>query len=173
MPLPAWVDLPAFFPDPAHRIWLRRRLAGSGPPVAFVLHNPSKAGADVDDPTSRRGIGFANAWRASDLIFVNIATGIATDARALDKVAKPFLMWREAVEAAAEFVAARDGKLVAAWGTPKGNADMRERMKYHFALVQLIKLAAPLHYLRMTPSGYPEHPLYLPRHLVPIPWGTP
>lgn len=169
MTLPSWVDLPAYFPDPQHRVWLRRRLKGAGPPVAFILHNPSTAGAGMEDATSRRGIGFANAWGCSDLVFVNVATGIATDARDLDAIADPFRMYLEAIRAAFDFVLPRGGKVVAAWGAPKGRTEVRRSIADRAAWVRYAHRGA-LNVLRLTPSGYPEHPLYLPRHLVPIPW---
>jgi hypothetical protein len=37
-----------------------------------------------------------------------------------------------------------------------------------FAAVRAMGL--PLHYLRLTAGGHPEHPLYLPAGLTPHPW---
>jgi hypothetical protein len=166
---PAWVEEAAYFSGPKHRVWLRRRLSMHGVPVGFILHNPSIAGVDVDDPTVRRGIGFANSLGASDLIFVNAATGIATDADALANLDDPIgPMADEAIRIAAEFCQARGGVLIAAWGTPKGKATTRRLMERRFKAI--LALGLPLHALRVTKSGHPEHPLYLPGSLRPAPY---
>lgn len=81
----------------------------------------------------------------------------------------PFLMATDAIAAAREFVAARGGIIIAAWGAPKGSAAMRRDIAATADTVQHY-LAGQLHILRLTVSGYPEHPLYLPSHLVPVPW---
>lgn len=167
--LPTWTDLPAYFPDPQHRIWLRRRLSGSGPPVAFILHNPSTASAETEDPTSRRGISFANTMNASDMIFVNAATGIATDADNLATLADPIgSMADEALQVATQFVTERAGVIIAAWGAPKGKAATRRLMATRFAAIE--RLGLTLHALRVTATGHPEHPLYLPGSLRPVLW---
>jgi hypothetical protein len=167
--LPAWVEENAHFSSPQHRVWLRRRLGLFGAPLGFILHNPSTAGKDDDDPTARRGIGFAMSHGAGDLIFVNAATGIATDANALAAMDDPIgPMADEALRVAADFCLSRGGILIAAWGTPKGNAATRRMMDARFNAI--LQLGLPLHVLRVTASGYPEHPLYLPANLRPQPW---
>lgn len=168
--LPAWVEENAHFSDPHHRVWLRRRLGLFGVPVGFILHNPSTADKLDDDPTSRRGVGFALRLGASDLIFVNAATGIATDANALADMDDPIgTMADEALQVAADFCLSRGGMLIAAWGAPKGKAATRRLMDARFDAIR--KLGLPLHALRVTASGYPEHLLYLPANLQPQPWS--
>lgn len=169
--LPAWVEENAHFSDDAHRIWLRRRLGMFGVPVAFILHNPSVATALEDDPTVRRGLGFARSLGASDLIFVNAATGIATDADDLVLMDDPIgPMADEALRVAAEFCLSRGGILIAAWGAPKGRAATKRIMQSRFDAI--LQLNLPLHVLRLTPNGHPEHPLYLPGDLIPAPWRS-
>jgi hypothetical protein len=66
----------------ACRTWryrLDREFIQSGPTIAFGLHNPSTADENTDDPTLRRGIGFARTWGAGRLIFVNPWAGCATN----------------------------------------------------------------------------------------------
>jgi hypothetical protein len=169
MVLPAWTEDSAYFPDPQHRVWLRRRLSMFGVPLVFVLYNPSKAGHERDDATARRGIGFANAVGASDLVFVNAFTGIATDADDLAAMDDPVgRLADHALEAAAEFARRRGGLMVAAWGAPKGRASTRRLALDRFG--HILSLGLPLHVLRMTASGFPEHPLRLPADLRPVPW---
>jgi hypothetical protein len=168
--LPAWTEENAHFSSPQHRVWLRRRLSIFGAPIGFILHNPSIAAHEFDDPTARRGIAFANALGGSDLIFVNAATGVATDADALAEMDDPIgPLADEALQAAAEFCLSQDGMLIAAWGAPKGKAVTRRLMEVRFCVIRALHL--PLHVLRLTASGYPEHPLYLPGNLKPTLWA--
>ena len=172
MALPAWTEDTAHFPDPQHRVWLRRRLSMFGSPLAFILYNPSQAGHERNDATERRGIGFGQAVGASDLIFVNAFTGIATDADDLAAMDDPVgAMADVALEIAAEFCLSRGGTLVAAWGAPKGRAPTRRLAVERFD--HILSLGLPLHVLRMTASGFPEHPLRLPADLRPVPWQAP
>lgn len=167
--LPEWVEENAHFSDAQHRVWLRRRLGMFGVPVGFILHNPSKAGFVENDNTVRRGIGFAASLDASDLIFVNAATGIATDADELADMVDPIgPMADEALRVAAEYCLSRGGFLIAAWGTPKGKSATKRLMNDRFNAI--LRLGLPLHVLRLTSSGYPEHPLRLPAALRPVPW---
>lgn len=167
--IPEWVEENAHFSDALHRVWLRRRLAMFGVPVGFILHNPSRAGLVENDATVRRGISFAACIGASDLIFVNAATGVATNADDLAAMDDPIgPMADEALQVAAEFCLSRGGKLIAAWGTPKGKAKTRRLMDARFG--DILRLGLPLHVLRITDSGYPEHPLRLPGDLRPQPW---
>jgi hypothetical protein len=75
----------------------------------------------------------------------------------------------EALDVAAEFCRHHDGTLIAAWGAPKGNAWVKGLMRRRFA--EISKLGLPLHFLRLSKHGWPEHPLYLPGTLTPQPWG--
>ena len=171
MQLPAWTEDGAYFPDPQHRVWLRRRLGMFGAPLVFVLYNPSKAGVENNDATARRGIGFGNAVGASDVVFVNAFTGIATDPDDLAAMDDPVGAYADhALLVAAEFCLRRGGTLVAAWGTHKGKAATRILAERRFA--HSLSLGLPLHVLRLTASGYPEHPLRLPADLRPVPWAS-
>lgn len=118
MTLPAWTEQDAHFPDPQHRVWLRRHIGGTkrGPAV-FILHNPFTAGGtSMEDPTSRRGISFATTWGCSDLIFVNAATGIATNADDLvnqeDPIGLPLA--NDAILYGALLAERQNGRLIAA-----------------------------------------------------------
>lgn len=66
-----------------YRYRLDRPLSARGPTIAFLLHNPSTADAENEDPTSRRGIGFAKLWNAGRMVFANPFAGRATQATAI------------------------------------------------------------------------------------------
>lgn len=81
----------------------------------LVLHSLPTAAHDINDPTARRGIGFSRAIDASDLVVVNAATGVVTDAddlAGMEDLIGP--MADEVLEVAAEFYARRGGTMIAA-----------------------------------------------------------
>ncbi len=53
------------------------------------------------------------------------------------------------------------GVVVAAWGNHGKHMERDKTVK---------KLIPKLHYLKLTKSGSPSHPLYLPKDLKPILW---
>lgn len=177
-PLPSWTLKGAHFSDDQHRVWLRRELKypewikgcerTNRPRVAFILHNPSTAGLIEDDATSRRGISFARALDASDMVFVNAMTGIATNAEDLDQMADPIgPMADEALRVAADWVGS-NGFLIAGWGVPKGTARIKQQLENRFNQIKRLRL--PLWYLELTKGGYPKHPLYIKGNARPQPW---
>ena len=55
------------------------RTWATGPHVTFVMCNPSTADAEIDDPTIRRCIGFAQEWGFAGLVVVNLYAYRATE----------------------------------------------------------------------------------------------
>jgi len=158
-----------------HRLWLRRRVAikpiGFKPSV-FVLHNPSTANADDDDATSRKGQGFAERWGYTDMIFTNVVTRCATDAKDLTSEGLTCRWADYALRQAFKIVKENNGILIAAWGTPKGKAAVQRAIIARIEHVtEMAKQAeAQFHAIRVSPNGWPEHPLYLPYELEPTLW---
>lgn len=154
-----------------YRWSLTRRfgLFAAGAPLVSCGYNPSIATADVNDPTIRREISFAQAAGCGWLLKVNAFAGIATDPDALAQMADPVGELADEVIAAAVDLCRRDGGiLLATWGVPKGRPATKR-----LAVERLEKVAAmgPWQALRVTKSGYPEHPLYLPATCRPQPWS--
>lgn len=58
------------------RTWGDERSQGL---LAFVKHNPSKAGADRSDPTFDRAVGFAKRLGFAGVVMANLAALVATD----------------------------------------------------------------------------------------------
>lgn len=85
--LPGVVGDAEFSADGKHRLWLERRLATASPEEPFALFigcNPSKAGAECDDPTVRREwLMVLQRLKLRRYIKVNVMTMIATDPRGL------------------------------------------------------------------------------------------
>lgn len=132
------------------------------PRCLFVMLNPSTASAHVLDPTVTRCHRFALDWGHGSFEVVNIFAHRSTDPRALRTVADPVGPGNnDAILAAAD---AAD-LVVAAWGV---HGALHDRGPAVHAL--LTGAGHALHHLRMTSSGHPGHPLYLPGSTVPVPW---
>ena len=135
------------------------RVWGDGPRVTFILLNPSTADEQFDDPTLRRCINFARDWGYGALSIVNLYALRATDPSELWKADDP--VGPENGRYLAE--AGKTGDpLIAAWGTHAKN----QRVQEVVTIAGFENLAC----LRVTKSGTPSHPLYLPKNLAPVPW---
>jgi len=129
-----------------------------GPQVLFVGLNPSTADATLDDPTIRRCIGFAKAWGYGGLLMANLFAWRATDPRHMIAASDPVGPRNDHALIKAH---GQSALAVAAWGA-QGSFLGRDR---------LVRALLPrLHILRLTKSGQPGHPLYLPSSLRPVPW---
>ncbi|MEM6625291.1 MAG: DUF1643 domain-containing protein [Pseudomonadota bacterium] len=139
-----------------YRTWLERRWA-EGPPLILDMLNPSKADAKIDDPTIRRGIGFAQREGLGGLVVVNFFALRATNPK--DLIGHPDPIGPENVRAIGEALllsAVHKSPFVVACGahsmvTPE--------------LIRLVERAAQydvqLWCLGKTKHGFPRHPLYL------------
>ncbi len=149
--------------DGRYRYRLTRSWDDTLPRMTFVMLNPSTADAEVDDPTIRRCIGFAQREDCGALVVVNLYAFRATDPkimlRAIDAVGPE----NDAYLADA-FVSA-NGPVVAAWGA---NAD-RGRASH----VRKLAGATRLHHLGLTKDGHPRHPLYVPGAWPLAEWPNP
>ena len=168
---PALLDLTApanFSPCRRWRWSLSRPLNVHGSrPLISCGYNPSDAAEEKNDPTIRREISFGKAWGCSLLIKVNAFAGVATNPDDLALMDDPVgAINDEVIRQAAQYAQDHDGILLATWGAPKGKAATRR-----IAAVRLKALASryPWQALRVTKSGHPQHPLYLPGDLTPQP----
>lgn len=148
-----------FSSDRIHRYSLSRFWISSKPKVAFVGLNPSTADENIDDPTVRRCIRFADSWGFGGMYMLNIFAFRATDPKEMKAAADPvgFLNneFLERISSECEIT-------VAAWGT-HGNFKGRDQ--------EVLPLLNNLHYLAKTKHGFPKHPLYLKKSLQPIKWN--
>jgi len=133
------------------RIWLPEK-----PYVCFVGLNPSTADENIDDPTIRRCLGYANAWGYGGLVMVNLFAFRATDPKDIMKAGDPigpdneWFLKRTSCDA---------GLTIIAWGT-KGSYLNQDKDVLTFVLTDP-------YYLKLTKEGYPAHPLYLKKDLKP------
>jgi hypothetical protein len=135
------------------RYRLGRRWA-EGKTLLFVMLNPSTADASVDDATIRRCVKFAQAHEFGGLEVVNLFAYRATDPKDLRRAGYPVGPENDAhiVDAAQSSAA-----VCLAWGS---NVAGLERPQ--IVLPMLRDIGVQLQCLRITRSGYPQHPLMLP-----------
>lgn len=133
------------------RIW-----DDSKPKVLFIMHNPSTADADEDDPTIRRCIGFAKSWGYGGIYVGNLSPYRATDPYELNKLGLTELMPLEN------------------WDHVQ---DMRSKCEIHILAhgIPVVKIRSiwtyskkGWNYLKLTKDKFPCHPLYLKSDLIPI-----
>lgn len=147
-----------------YRYRLDRPIHETGPTIAFMLHNPSTADADRDDPTSRRGIGFARRWNAGHMVFVNPFAGRATNPKDLWKMDDPIGPENDFyIRQVANEVAISGGFFVFAWGAVNPPARLRTMVRERLVLVEAIvhQEDARIRCFGWTQGGHPKHPLYL------------
>ena len=145
-----------FNADRTHRYLLVRRW-GSGPLLPWVMLNPSKANAFVNDPTVTRVIGFARRWGYGGIAILNLFAYQATDPRELLTAPDPVGLYNDL------FIAEHaTGAVVAAWGT-HGRLHSRDDAVAR----QMTAAGAALYCLGVTKDGYPKHPLARGRERVP------
>lgn len=160
---------------PLHRYRLDRDLGllGKGWTVGFMLHNSSKAGVDLNDPTSRRAIGFATSWHASRLIMANPWAGIATKPADLWKMADPvglmndFHIGQIAIE-----IRDSGGFMLVGWGSISPPARLFKTARQRLKAVETILRdhGCPICALGVNKDGSPKHPLYVRADAEPLAW---
>lgn len=139
---------------------------GRAPGLLFVMLNPSTADASIDDPTIRRCATFAFAHGFGALTVVNLFAYRATDPRDLQRAGWP-------VGPDADEWIEREAKVAAdvcvAWGAIGDKGPAVDRVQ---VVMPMLRRAGHVpKCLRMTRSGHPQHPLYLPSTSRLIPYS--
>jgi hypothetical protein len=150
-----------FSPCRRYRYSLWRNWSGLIPDQSgyamFIGLNPSTADEQLDDPTVRRCIAYAKAWGYAGLCMTNLFAFRATEPRDMLKEPEPVGQDNDRTLLNLSETA---GVVVAAWGT-HGSHQRRDDA--------VMGMMPALHCLRLTRSGHPGHPLYLPKTLRPVP----
>lgn len=144
-----------FSPDGRYRHLLRRRW-DEGPLVGFVALNPSTAGEDREDSTSRMFKGFAKHWGYAGYTTANLYDAISTDPKALGRMADPvsavnpfYLDWLATVH----------DLIVFAWGR---SADPNRAQTVASRVWRLSsRRGGTVAVLGWTANDQPRHPLYM------------
>jgi hypothetical protein len=135
-----------------YRYTLWRSWDTTRPRLAFVMLNPSTADAEVNDPTIRRCLGFAQAWGYGALEVVNLFALKTPQPSQLSLAADP--VGAECDMSIVQAVEQADCTVIA-WGN-WGGLHGRDR-----AVLALFD--QPVYCLGRNQSGQPRHPLYLRR----------
>ncbi|WP_294203060.1 DUF1643 domain-containing protein [uncultured Chryseobacterium sp.] len=145
-----------------YRYSLTRIWDDTKPTVMFIMLNPSTADATDDDPTIRRCIGFAKSWDYGGIVVCNLFAYRSTNPLELLTASDPAgdknLYYLD-------YYAVRADKIICAWG----NEAILNRIKNQVKIVEFIfRRKAKIHYLELSKNGFPKHPLYLKKTLVPV-----
>ncbi len=152
-------------PDGRFRHVLGRTWTPAGLQIAFIGLNPSVADADVDDPTCRRCVRFAQDSGFGRLVMVNLFAFRAT---------RPAELWASGPaqssdeDAVMAKILGSVDRVVACWGAVPQATD-RARQVLAIAAAH----AQPVYVLGLSKHGHPRHPLYLPASARPQPWAAP
>lgn len=144
-----------------------------GPTIAFGLHNPSTATAEQDDPTWRRGRGYASEWRAGKVIYANPWAGRATKPDDLWKMTDPVGPMNDFhITRIAREVNETGGFFVFAWGAVSPPRHLRHAVtsRLHDFDKLVRAQGCDVRALGLTKDGQPRHPLYLRKDAQPEPW---
>lgn len=167
-PKPETIDRGALFSDDGryrHALW---RSWGAGRRMTWVMLNPSTADANKDDSTIRRCIGFANDWGYSSFYVINLCDYVATAPK--DMLSLPYAQLIEGRnEDHNRSCFKKSDLVVCAWGANAAKSKALV-LRCHTMLNEIRASDRVPHYLKMTKSGHPAHPLMLPRHLTPKMW---
>lgn len=150
-------------PDGRYRYRLTRTWNTGLPRLGWIMLNPSTADADVDDPTIRRCMRFADREGYGSIVVRNLYALRATQPAEVFKV-----HWAEAVgpENPRQLHDACGDKLtVCAWGVLGAGVGP--------AVMDLLAAhGAALAHLGLTIAGHPKHPLYLRADAPMVRWNV-
>jgi len=153
-------------PDDCYRYRLHRLWDDSRPTIMWLMMNPSVATEYGDDRTVAKCQRYARAWGYGAMFVGNSFAYRCTDQRRLLEVSDPV---GPGNEKALLDMARQADKVILAYGSP-AHPSLREQGN-RIALT-LHRAGTALYILRLSKSGRPEHPLYLPGTLEPVALGN-
>jgi hypothetical protein len=166
-----------FSADGKCRYVLQRTLVDVGRPsseyrtLGVIMVNPSKAGAEVQDPTVRRVMGFATSLGYERVLVGNKFAHVATDIDELAhlQLAEATGEWNDLYLSGIAHVAEQ---IIVAWGPlAKLPPRLRERWK---AVVRILDERGKVPMcLGVAKDKHPRHPLMLPKDAALVPWPVP
>ncbi|MGA7935930.1 MAG: DUF1643 domain-containing protein [Kovacikia sp.] len=145
-------------PTKTYRYSLWREWDSRAPRVGFVMLNPSRADASVDDPTLRRCLGFARSWGYGSLEVVNLFAYRTPNPYELCQVADPIGIENDFYLASLN---QRVQQIILAWGNW---GTLYNRNQAAIALLA----TQEVYCLGLTKLGNVKHPLYLKRDTKPV-----
>ena len=153
--------------DGVYRFALSRSFKPGSKSMIWIMLNPSTADAEVDDPTIRRCMGYAQDWGFDSMTVVNLFPLRATDPKELTTHTEPKdILKLNLGYIESECYWSQPSLVVAAWGT---HGALLRRNK--LVIDRLTALGVSLHVLGLTEDRHPKHPLYLKKDLKPVLWS--
>lgn len=151
-------------PNDCYRYTLKRVWDSSRPLIMWIMMNPSVATEVGDDRTVAKCQRYARAWGYGGIYVGNSFAYRCTDQRRLLEVTDPIGPKNDHYLLD---MAQKADKIILAYGTPHAKA-LHQRGTNVAHLLQ--KAGYPITALRLSrKGGRPEHPLYLPAALTPLP----
>jgi len=151
------------------RYRLDREMPYRGPVLSVTMVNPSRAGAEVNDPTVKKLIGFARVLRASRIIVTNKFAYVSTDVRALAHADDPVGPKND--HYIAEAVREADIHVVA-WG-PLAKLPPELHYRWRKVLGAIRKAGGAPKCWGTAMDGQPRHPLMLAYTTPLVAWSPP
>lgn len=159
-----------FSEDGAHRLWLRRVWDESKPQACVLGVNPSSAGADENDTTIRKVIGFGQRLGWGGFWMLNKFSLIATDVRELRDHPAP--LHENADEFLKFYGFRRADVLVCAWG-PLAKLPKPLRGRWQDVVRLVDHPRRPAMCWGTAKDGQPRHPMVLAYDTALVPWTPP
>ncbi len=131
--------------------------------VSFIMLNPSRADAEINDPTITRCINFALSWGYGRLEVVNLFAYRTSKPSLLKQAAEPIGSDNDRYILDTAF---RSDRVILAWGN---HGTWQQQDLY---VLQLLKSYKHLYSLGITKKGCPRHPLYLRSNTQPQMFNT-
>lgn len=145
------------------RYTLIREWDDSKPRLLWILLNPATADETYDDPTNRRGMGYAKVWGFGSLVFCNLFAYRTANPKEM-KAAKDPVGPDNDHHIIIQAVKAK--QIMIGWGN-HGNFMNRDKEILGFLGHY------NLYCLQINKSGSPKHPLYCKADLEPIRFTQP
>lgn len=142
-----------------YRYLLWREWDSQSKTVSFIMLNPSRADAEINDPTITRCINFAKSWGYGRLEVVNLFAYRTPHPSLLKQAAEP--IGKDNDRHILESVKRCD-RVILAWGN---HGTWRKQDLYTF---ELLKSYNHLYCFGITKRGCPRHPLYLRSTIKPV-----
>lgn len=155
-----------FSPCMKWRYWLLRQWDASKPMGVVLGINPSKAGAEDEDQTTRKLIGFGKVWGWGGYYLGNPFALVSTDQRGLLTAADPI---GPENDAELERLFGLAPQIVCAWGSAKTSA-VRRLLDTRLVTLAPLLQTRELLCLGRTKDGSPQHPLMLAYSTPLEPW---
>lgn len=144
-----------------YRYTLERSWDKSLPCIHWIMLNPSKADATIDDRTIQKVIAFSIRWGYGSAVVMNLFAWRSKNPRDLKTTQDPIGPEND------RCLSSVTSPVVVAWGA---NSLAMKRASH-----VLQRLPSPVYCLKMNLNGSPKHPLYVSHdsNLIPFPFPSP